>query len=43
MQRLEVSGAVRPLYGSLSFKGLKVWHHPSPLINPHENYTSPVL
>jgi len=22
MQRLEVSGAVRPLYGSLSFKGL---------------------
>jgi len=24
MQRLEVSGAVRPLYGSLGFKGLKV-------------------
>jgi len=22
MQRLEVSGAVRPLYGSLGFKGL---------------------
>jgi hypothetical protein len=23
MQRLEVSGAVRPLYGSLGFKGLR--------------------
>ena len=22
---------------------LKVWHHPSPLNNPHENYTSPAL
>jgi hypothetical protein len=25
MQRLEVSGAVRPLWGSLSVKGLKDW------------------
>jgi hypothetical protein len=24
MQRLEVSGAVRPLYGSLGVKGLKI-------------------
>ena len=30
MQRLEVSGAVRPIYGSLGFKRLKIvvdkWH-----------------
>ena len=25
MQRLEVSGAVRPLYGSLGVKGLSIW------------------
>jgi hypothetical protein len=25
MQRLEVSGAVRPLYGSLGVKGLTIW------------------
>jgi len=25
MQRLEVSGAVRPLYGSLGVKGLSRW------------------
>jgi len=25
MQRLEVRGAVRPLYGSLCVKGLKWW------------------
>ena len=25
MQRLEVSGAVRPPYGSLGFKGLTFW------------------
>jgi len=24
MQRLEVSGAVRPIYGSLGFKGLNI-------------------
>ena len=26
MRRLEVSGAVRPIYASLSFKGLKIRH-----------------
>ena len=29
MQRLEVSGAVRPLYGSLGFKGL-IWEKAGP-------------
>jgi hypothetical protein len=28
MQRLEVSGAVQPLYGSLGFKGLTAGLHP---------------
>ena len=27
MQRLEVSGAVRPIYGSLGVKGLSVLYH----------------
>ena len=27
MQRLEVSGALRPIYGSLGFKRLIIFHH----------------
>jgi hypothetical protein len=38
MQRLEVSGAVRPLYGSLGVKGLTFWRRNYFLILAHPVY-----
>jgi len=48
MQRLEVSGAVRPIYGSLGFKRLRrvgrtgpmAWPPRSPDLNPLEDFFS---
>ena len=42
MQRLEVSGAVRPLYGSLGVKGLISYHtllHVSVRITRHQEFS----
>jgi len=38
MQRLEVSGAVRPLYGSLGVKGLTFWRR-----NYSFNFSTPCI
>ena len=38
MQRLEVSGAVRPLYGSFGVKGLKAGCQPAVVV-AHVNYS----
>ena len=39
MQRLEVSCAVRPLYGSLGVKGLMEKYHPSDGISTDPKHT----
>jgi len=46
MQRLEVSGAVRPLYGSLGVKGLMLYRettHPSDSTTGNLNHLVPEL
>jgi len=39
MQRLEVSGAVRPLYGSLGVKGVIIYFNIDSIEYDEENFT----
>jgi len=44
MQRLEVSGAVRPLYGSLDVKGLTVMKSPAgEICHQHSSVVSAII